>query len=62
MLSTSEKQETIILSEENIGYILEEEYDLILLWQDGDNVKRLKADIDFPQDELIDLAKSLLPA
>lgn len=62
LLSTSEKQETIILSEENIGYILEEEYDLILLWQDGDNVKRLKADIDFPQDELIDLAKSLLPA
>lgn len=62
MLSTSEKQETIILSEEDIGYILEEEYDLILLWQDGDNVKRLKADIDFPQDELINLAKSLLPA
>lgn len=61
LLSTSEEQETIILSEENIGYLFEEEYDLILLWQDGDNVKRLKTDIDFPQDELINLAKSLLP-
>lgn len=61
LLSTSEEQETIILSEENIDYLFEEEYDLILLWQDGDNVKRLKTDIDFPQDELINLAKSLLP-
>lgn len=62
LLSTSEEQETIILSEENIGYLFEEKNNLILLWQDGDNVKRLKAAVNFPQDELINLAKSLLTA
>ena len=56
------QQETIVLSEEIIGYSFQETNNIVLLWQDGDNVKRLKTDIDFPQDELVYVAKSLLHA
>lgn len=54
------QQETIVLSEEIIGYSFQETNNIVLLWQDGNNVYRLKANIDCPQDELVYVAKSLL--
>ncbi len=56
------QQETIVLSEEIIGYSFQETNNIVLLWQDGNNVYRLKANIDCPQDELVYVAKSLLHA
>lgn len=61
LLVQSENQQAIVLSEEKIAYLLKEKNNTVLMWQDGNNVKRVKATIDFSQEELIHIAKSLLP-
>lgn len=60
LIGESKEQQTITITQEIIGYLVQEETKIMLLWQDGESVKRLKVSVDFSQEELIYIAQCLI--
>lgn len=60
LIGESKEQQTITITQEIIGYLIQEETKTMLLWQDGESVKRLKVSVDFSQEELIYIAQCLI--
>lgn len=61
-ITESSEQKTVLITDEIIGYLIEDESSTILLWQDGTQIKRLKIDNVALSEKLIQIAQNIINA
>ena len=59
-ITESSEQKTVFITDEIIGYLIEDECSTILLWQDGTQIKRLKIDDPALSEKLIQIAQNII--
>lgn len=59
IMENSKEVQTVLISDKIIGYLTQDEEGITLLWQDGIQVKRIKAFSNISQDELIHIAQNM---
>lgn len=59
-ITESSEQKTVFITDEIIGYLIEDEGSTILLWQDGTQIKRLKSDDAALSEKLIQIAQNII--